>query len=254
MRRSILLGFRGGCALVLSVGILFTTGFSSNQKVAPAPKDELKKTAERLEEKSGEVEKGKDSGNDTGLELQKWLRKGRLALGKKDFGEARESFEKVLLENESHLESLANLAWLEQREQNWERSEVLLKRGLKQAFEDASLWMSLGISLLEQGKLEAATAAFSQATALDSKNARARRFLAITLGRRGWYDGAEQELRKSLELEPDDAGAHYNLAVMYLQRKTPSVELARRHYFRARDLGLAQDEEVEAKLKGASKP
>ncbi len=254
MRRSVLFLFRGLCAGLVSGGILFTTGFTSDRKGQPLPKDESEQSAGRLVEKSGEAEKGKGGENNAEGEIQKWLRKGRLALGTKDFGEAREAFEKVLLENENELESLANLAWLEQREQNWARSEVLLKRGLKQAFEDASLWMSLGVSLLEQGKLDGATAAFSETTALDPKNARARRFLAITLGRRGWYDGAEQELRKSLELEPDDAGAHYNLAVMYLHRKTPSVELARRHYFRARDLGFAQDEEVEAKLGSASKP
>ena len=72
--------------------------------------------------------------------------------------------------------------------------------------------------------------------------------LGLALGRKSWNSGAESELRRSLELEPEDAGAHYNLAVIYLQRNPPAVELARRHYYRAVDLGGAPDQSVEALL------
>jgi hypothetical protein len=63
---------------------------------------------------------------------------------------------------------------------------------------------------------------------------------------------AEEELRRSLEIEPDDAGAHFNLAVFYLRRKPVAVELARRHYYRALDLGFEPDPALEESLKDAA--
>ena len=176
------------------------------------------------------------------------LQKGRTALEKREFEKAREAYEQALALEGDEKRALSALAWLEQRDRNWERSEELVRRALKLAVDDAALWLSLGVALLEQEKLEAATAAFCQTTALDPKNARARRMLALTLGRRGWMDGAEQEFRKAIELEPEDGGAHYNLALLYLERKPPLLELGRRHYYRAVDLGVAADVAIETKL------
>lgn len=180
--------------------------------------------------------------------LRESLRRGRFAMARNDFPSARVEFEQVLGQAPTELSALVSLGWIAQREQLWEQSELYLRRALKLSMEDGSIWLALGVATLEQDKLEAATAAFLQTVLLEPKNARARRFLGLTLGKRGWYDGAEQEIRKSLEIEPEDAGAHFNLAVFYLQRRPPSVELARRHYYKARDLGFAADPEIEAKL------
>ena len=59
---------------------------------------------------------------------------------------------------------------------------------------------------------------------------------------------AEREILRVLELAPDYAEAHYNLAVFYLQRNPPAVELARRHYYKSVDLGGAPDPEIEKKV------
>ena len=55
-------------------------------------------------------------------------------------------------------------------------------------------------------------------------------------------------MRKAISLEPEYAEAHFNLAVFYLQRNPPAVELARRHYQRALDLGAAPDPDVAKQL------
>ena len=64
----------------------------------------------------------------------------------------------------------------------------------------------------------------------------------------GWLDAAEAELQRAIELKPDYANAHFNLALMYLDRKPPARELARRHYERALALGAEKDDIVEEKL------
>jgi Tfp pilus assembly protein PilF len=71
------------------------------------------------------------------------------------------------------------------------------------------------------------------------------------LARRGWYSGAEDELQKVIQLQPNFADAHYNLALLYLQQTPPAVELARRHYQMALELGATPDADVAAKLAAA---
>ena len=55
-------------------------------------------------------------------------------------------------------------------------------------------------------------------------------------------------MRKAIELQPNYTEAHFNLAVFYLQRTPPAVELARRHYQKALDLGASPDAQLEKSL------
>ena len=177
---------------------------------------------------------------------------GMMALSKNDLEGAIGDFSKVLEWNASHLGALVNLGWIAQRKKDWVESEALMRRAIAVASNNAAVWLGLGLAVLEQSKLDAAIAAFAQVVALDPKNARGHRFFGLALGRRGWIQAAEEELRRSLEIEPDDAGAHFNLAVFYLQRKPVAIELARRHYYRALDLGFGSDPAIEEILKSAA--
>jgi len=58
-------------------------------------------------------------------------------------------------------------------------------------------------------------------------------------------------MRKAIELDEQYAEAHFNLAVLYLERQPPAVELARRHYYRALKLGAEHDDELDRVLKRA---
>ena len=176
---------------------------------------------------------------------------GIMSLSKNDSVAAASDFARVLEWNASHLGALVNLGWIAQRKQEWADSESFMRRAVAVAPENPAVWLGLGLAVLEQSKLDAAIAAFAQVVALDPKSARGHRFFGLALGRRGWVQAAEEELRRSLEIEPDDAGAHFNLAVFYLRRKPVAVELARRHYFRALDLGFEPDPALEESLKDA---
>ena len=177
---------------------------------------------------------------------------GMMALSKNDLEGAISDFSKVLEWNAAHLGALVNLGWIAQRKKDWVESEAFMRRAIAVASSNAAVWLGLGLAVLEQSKLEAAIAAFAQVVALDPKSARGHRFFGLALGRRGWIQAAEEELRRSLEIEPDDAGAHFNLAVFYLQRKPVAIELARRHYYRALDLGFGSDLAIEEILKSAA--
>ncbi|MEI6714973.1 MAG: tetratricopeptide repeat protein [Verrucomicrobiota bacterium] len=219
-------------------------GNSERSKLLPLPETMGGRTGDLLSKTPKSDEK-----------VRELLKKGKTAVSQNQIAAAKTEFVRVLEQVPDDLTALVNLGWIAQREQLWEQSESYLRRALKQSVEDPAIWLAIGLATLEQGKLESATAAFAQTVVLDPKNARARRFLGLTLGKRGWLDGAEQEIRKSLELDPDDAGAHFNLAVFYLQRRPPALELARRHYYKARDLGFASDQEIESQLaQGAGRP
>src|SRR5258708_38214695 len=123
-----------------------------------------------------------------------------------------------------------------------------MKGGVQSHMEGGLGWLRLGVVYFDQEKLDYALAALAQAVVLEPKDARAHHYLGVTLGKKGWYLGAEDEMRKAIELQPDYPEAHFNLAVFYLQRNPPAVELARRHYQKALNLGAAPDAQVEKSL------
>jgi Tfp pilus assembly protein PilF len=68
----------------------------------------------------------------------------------------------------------------------------------------------------------------------------------------GWLDASITELERALETDPKLAEAHYNLAVTYLDEKPPRLELAKRHYFSAINLGAEGSTELEEIFKKAA--
>ncbi len=174
---------------------------------------------------------------------------GDAAFAEKDYARARSAYEKVLDLVPDNLLGLVNLGVVEFSTGNHEKAEMLLKRAVRIRLETAAAWLTLGIIYMDQDRFEEALAALAQAVLLDPTNARARNFLGVVIGRRGWIDGAQTELRRAVELDPSYSDAHYNLAVFYLEEKPPKTELARRHYFRAVELGAEPDPAIEKALK-----
>ena len=175
---------------------------------------------------------------------------GIAAFGKNDLPAAREAFRKLLLEEPQNLTALVNLGLVEYRLNHPAEAEKLLKCAVRLEPDAGIAWLTLGMVCYQQNKLDAALAALSQAALLEPKDARVHNYLAVTIGGKGWDSGAESELQKAIELNPDYADAHFNLAVLYLRRTPPAVELARRHYQKALDLGAAPDPLVEKDLAG----
>lgn len=176
---------------------------------------------------------------------------GEEAFRRKDYDRARKAYRKALDLAPDNLVALINLGVIEFYAGNNEEAEKLLKRSVQLKLDAAPAWLTMGIIYMEQNRLDEALAALTQATLLDPRNARARNYLGVVVGRKGWLDGAQSELRKAVEIDPSYSDAHYNLAVFYLESKPPFFELARRHYYRAIELGADPDPEVEKTLKSA---
>ena len=176
---------------------------------------------------------------------------GNAAFARRDFERARRAYSKVLDLAPDNLLGLINLGVVEYSLKKLDDAESHLKRAVQIKLDAAPAWLTLGIIYMDQNRLDEALAALAQATLYDPRNARARNYLGVVVGRKGWIDGAQAELRKAVEIDPSYSDAHFNLAVFYLEGKPPSIELARRHYYRAIELGAEPDPEIEKTLKTA---
>jgi len=116
-------------------------------------------------------------------------------------------------------------------EPGWEQARKDLAQGkageAKAAFEellkrypnDADLHLFLGMSLLRLRDPERATRAIKRAIEVDPNHVEARTMLGyVELEVRGDADAAMREYRKVIEIKPDSAEAHSNLAVALKKR------------------------------------
>ena len=162
--------------------------------------------------------------------------------------QSEELYKKALKAKPDNLSLLVSLAATEFRLGNSEESKQLLTKAIRLDLKSGPAWLLLGMIYLDQKNDEDAFAALAQAESCDPKNPRTRNYLGIAAGRMGWLEASEEELRKAAELDPTYASAQFNLAVLYLNRTPPLVELARRHYQRALYLGYSKDPAIESQL------
>lgn len=165
------------------------------------------------------------------------------------FAAAREAYLRVLKIEPNNLPALVNLGATEYRLGNMDEAERLLRRSLQIKSDNPTAWLNLGIIYLERNEPMRSLAAIAQAVVHAPNDPVARNYLGVAAGRNRWFDAAELELRHAIELKPDYADAHFNLAVFCLERKPPAIELARRHYQKALELGAAPDPLIEKTLK-----
>ena len=177
-------------------------------------------------------------------EAQQLAKTAMLAMANGDLEAAQRDFEKVLILAPDNVATTINLGLVAYRQKRSAVAEKYLKTAIRLQPETGLGWLILGVVHYDQDQLDAALAALAQAALLEPKNPTAHQYLGVTVGKKGWLSGAEDELRKAIEIDPNYAEAHFNLAVFYLQRTPPSVELARRHYQKALDLGAAPDPDV----------
>lgn len=165
-----------------------------------------------------------------------------------DFNGAATKYEQIIQAEPNNLFALSNLGVIRFRQDKLDEAAKHLSAALAIDSQDAFSLSVLGVVYYRQQKYDEASIKLQTALVLAPNNHETHNYLGITYSAKGFQDAAEKELLKALELKPDYGDAHFNLAVVYASQNPPSVELARKHYKRALDLGVAKDAELEKLL------
>jgi len=171
----------------------------------------------------------------------------------KQYDRAEADYLKILQSDGNNALVLGNLAAIEMQEGKLDDAEKHIRAALAQDPNDAFNLATLGYLKFRQDKFDEALDVLSRAAKLDPQNPEIQNYLGVTLSHKGLRPQAEAALRKAIELNPDYAAAHNNLAAIYISATPPRVELARWHYQKALQAGQPHNPELEKALaeKGA---
>ena len=171
------------------------------------------------------------------------------AFGKQDWPAARKAYLEMLELDDGNALIWANLGAVEQQSGDAKRAIECFEKSVQINPQLSQTWTALGLMLQKQGDTYRAISCFTRAIHEEPEDARAHNYLAIAAKDLGWTDAAEAELQRAIELKSDYGIAHFNMALMLLDRRPPAIDLARRHYEKALALGVAKDDVVERRLK-----
>ncbi len=186
-------------------------------------------------------------------ELKPIAERGAKAISSGDWQTARSAYNEMILQAPSNPLAYANLGVAEYQLGNLGEAENYLRKSLDLEPRIAANWMTLGLIQYQGRRLLLAISSLTRAIHEDPQLAQAHMLLGAVTYEYGWVDAAIGELKRVIELEPDHEDAHYNLAKTYLSLKPAKVELGRRHYYRALDLGMGPDAEIESVLRNPAR-
>ncbi len=190
---------------------------------------------------------------------QELSQRAAAAVSKRDWKTARDLYRDLVEADPTNALALANLGSAEFQLKDYDAAVEHLSEAGHLRPHLHQTWLTLGMVHYQREDFMLALSAMSRGVAEKPDDPRGHNYLSAVLKALGWTTAAEAELQKALDVDPGFAEAHFNLALMLLDRTPPSVELARRHYRRARELGSPPDEIVEKQLAdissdGASSP
>jgi tetratricopeptide (TPR) repeat protein len=180
-------------------------------------------------------------------EAEKDLRAGR-------FAEAERKYQQALASDQNNVAILSSLASAQAEQGNLAQAEQTLGMALARDPNDAFSLFVLGRLRLEQGRSDEAMTALSRSAYLDGSRPETFNLLGFALSQLGLRDPAETALRRAVQIAPNYANAHHNLAVVYSTQNPPSLGLARWHYEKAIAGGHRPDPAIEARLKADDNP
>jgi Flp pilus assembly protein TadD len=193
--------------------------------------------------------KRSSGGADTLSDEAKKLATEASALAKqRRFTDAEKKYQQVVdIAPENHF-ALANLAVTQIQAGKLSAAQVALEKALSLKSDDIFASVNLANVFCRQGRFDDSINILNRVIPADPKNAVAHNYLAIALGKKGDTAKAEESFRESLAIDPNYANAHFNLAVMYANAEPPSLQLAKKHYEKAKSLGAEPDSVLERRL------
>jgi tetratricopeptide (TPR) repeat protein len=169
------------------------------------------------------------------------------------YDESAAKYQSIIDKYPESLYAWSNLGVVRFQQGKFDEALKALQQAVKLSPTDAFSYSNLGIVYYQLGQYENAIDALNSAKALDPNDAKTHNYLGCACSQKGWQEVAEKEFRKAIEIDPNFGDAHFNLALVYATSKPPSLELARREYNRALELGIAKDPRLE-KLLGNPTP
>jgi Tfp pilus assembly protein PilF len=157
-----------------------------------------------------------------------------------DYTTAEQKYNAVLQQDPTNVYVLAFLANVQFAAGQLGDCEKTVQRALAADPDDPGSLYLLGLLRYRQDRLDEALDALSLSAKFNPTNAATQNFLGCVLADKGLRPAAETAMRKALQVDPDYADAHFNLAVVYAGNQPPSKELARWHYKRGVALGHAK--------------
>jgi tetratricopeptide (TPR) repeat protein len=164
------------------------------------------------------------------------------------YDDAAAAYQTILDKYPESLYAWSNLGVVRFQEGKLPEALKALQQAVKLSPTDAFSYSNLGIVYYQMNQYESAIEALERALALDPNDAKSHNYLGCACSQKGWQEVAEREFRKAIEIDETFGDAHFNLALVYATSKPPSLELARRHYNRAIELGIAKDPRLEKLL------
>ena len=164
------------------------------------------------------------------------------------YDDAADKYQSIIDKYPESLYAWSNLGVVRFQQGKLNEALKALQQSVKLSPSDAFSYMNLGIVYYQLNQYENAIDALEHAIALDPNNAKAHNYLGCACSQKGWQEVAEQQFRKAIDIDETFGDAHFNLALVYATSKPPSLELARRHYNRAVELGIGKDARLEKLL------
>jgi tetratricopeptide (TPR) repeat protein len=166
------------------------------------------------------------------------------------YDESAAKYQSIIDKYPESLYAWSNLGVVRFQQGKYDDALKALQQAVKLSPTDAFSYSNLGIVYYQLQQYENAIDALNSAKALDPNDAKTHNYLGCACSQKGWQEVAEKEFRKAIEIDPNFGDAHFNLALVYATSKPPSLELARREYNRALELGIAKDARLEKLLQG----
>jgi Flp pilus assembly protein TadD len=164
------------------------------------------------------------------------------------YDESAAKYQSIIDKYPESLYAWSNLGVVRFQQGKFDEALKALQQAVKLSPTDAFSYSNLGIVYYQLNQYENAIDALNSAKALDPNDAKTHNYLGCACSQKGWQEVAEKEFRKAIEIDPNFGDAHFNLALVYATSKPPSLELARREYNRALELGIAKDPRLEKLL------
>jgi len=164
------------------------------------------------------------------------------------YDDAAAKYQQIIDKYPDSLYAWSNLGVVRSQEGKLPDAMKALQQAVKLSPNDAFSYRNLGIVYYQLNQNDAAIDALERSIALEPNNVYSHDYLGCACSQKGWNEVAEKEFRKAIEIDDNFPDAHYNLAIVYAIQKPPSLELARRHYKRALELGIPKDPHLEKLL------